>query len=95
MDERRFATEGSTERLSGREAGIVMTFLANRDFFVRFAKMIVSADKSANCNLANCWRHILCWQIVIRQIALREIATHPNYVFQLKKANTFTTNILK
>ena len=82
MDEQRFATEGSTEQLSGREAGVVMTFSANCDFFVRFAEMILSADNSANRNLANCRRHILCRQIVIWQITLWQIATYPICVFK-------------
>ena len=37
-NEQRFATKGSTERLSGREAGIVMTFSAICHFFVRSVK---------------------------------------------------------
>ena len=36
--------------------GSLKSFLANREFFVRFAKMIASADNLANRNLANCQR---------------------------------------
>ena len=42
-DERRFASEKSTERLSGREAGVVLS--ANRDFFVQFAKLSNRVNK--------------------------------------------------
>ena len=54
----------STERLSCREVSFVMMFLANSDFFLRFAEMIVSADNSANRDSTLCRRQIWCWQIV-------------------------------
>ena len=57
-DERRFATEGSTERLSGQEAGVVMTFSANRS--KKKFWQIVS-------------RQIVSWQIALRKIATHPI----------------------
>ena len=38
MDERRFVSSIEHRATPGREAGVVLTFLANRDFFVRFAE---------------------------------------------------------
>ena len=72
-DEQRFATEGSTERLSGRDADVVLTFLANHDFLCDLPNRPVSANRDS----ANCCRQIMGWQIMSQQIALWQIATHP------------------
>ena len=62
--------ERSEHRATLRPRGRRRSELANLDFFDLI-------DDSANRELANRHRQIMCWQIMSRQIALWQIAMHP------------------
>ena len=86
-DERRFASEASTERLPAERPAsfsssydVLDKFSTNRNFFVwSFKNILLSTDRES----AVCLRHIWCRHIASLQIAPRQFATHPIFSLSL------------